>query len=79
MLGAGIHNGDLLVVDRSKSPVSGKVVVAAVDGELTVKRLVKRGERAFLVPENPNFPEIEITGRADAGIWGVATHVLHNL
>ena len=45
MTGAGIHDGDILVVDRSISPVSGKVVIIAIDGELTVKRLVKKGKR----------------------------------
>jgi DNA polymerase V len=79
MIGAGIHNGDLLVVDRSLHPVSGKVVVAIVEGELTIKRLVKRKNRLFLCPENPAYPEIDITERDETGIWGVATYVLHKL
>jgi DNA polymerase V len=79
MIGAGIHNGDLLVVDRSRPPASGKVVVAMVDGELTIKRLVKRGGTLYLCPENPAYPEIDITGREEASIWGVATYVLHQL
>ena len=79
MLGAGIHNGDLLVVDRSLHPVSGKVVVAIVKGELTIKRLVKRKNRLYLCPENPAYPEIDITERDETGIWGVATYVLHKL
>lgn len=79
MIGAGIHDGDLLVVDRSKSPQSGKVVIAIIEGELTIKRLVKRNSRILLVPENPDFPEIDITGREDASIWGVVTSVVHNL
>lgn len=79
MIGAGIHDGDLLVVDRSKSPQSGKVVIANIEGELTIKRLVKRNSRMLLVPENPAFPEIDITGREDANIWGVVTSVVHNL
>lgn len=79
MIGAGIHDGDLLVVDRSKDPSSGKVVIANIDGELTIKRLVKRKDRIFLVPENPAFPEIDVTGREDTDIWGVVTHVVHNL
>jgi DNA polymerase V len=79
MIGAGIHNGDLLVVDRSQSPASGKVVVAIVDGELTIKRLVKRKDKAFLCPENPSYPEIDITEREETSIWGVATYVLHQL
>ena len=79
MIGAGIHNGDLLVVDRSREPVSGKVVIAVIEGELTIKRLVKRKNKTYLVPENPAFSEIDITGMEDASIWGVVTHVVHNL
>jgi len=79
MLGAGIQNGDLLVVDRSIHPVSGKVVVAIIAGELTIKRLVKRKGRLFLCPDNPAFPEIDITDREETSIWGVATYVLHKL
>ena len=79
MIGCGIHNGDLLVVDRSRTPASGKVVVAIVDGELTIKRLVKRKDRLFLCPDNPSYPEIDITDREETSVWGVATYVLHQL
>ena len=79
MIGACIHNGDLLVVDRSRPSASGKVVVAVVDGELTIKRLVKREGKTLLSPANPAYPEIDITGREETGIWGVATFVLHRL
>jgi len=79
MTGAGIHNGDLLVVDRSRSPVSSNVVVAVVDGELTIKRLTKRKGRLYLCPENPAYPEIDITDQEETSIWGVATYVLHQL
>ncbi len=79
MIGAGIHNGDLLVVDRSANPASGKVVVAIVDGELTIKRLVKRKGKTCLCPENPAYPEIDVTDREETSVWGVATYVLHQL
>ncbi len=79
MTGAGIYDGDLLVVDRSRAPQSGRVVIAEVDGELTVKRLIKRGHRVYLVPENPEFQETDISGREDTGVWGVVTHVVHHL
>ena len=79
MIGVGIHSSDLLVVDRSRTPASGKVVVAVVDGELTIKRLVKRKGRMYLSPENPAYPEIDITDREEVSIWGVATYVLHQL
>ena len=79
MIGCGIHNGDLLVVDRSRAPASSKVVVAVVDGELTIKRLVKRKDRQYLCPENPAFPEIDITDKEEVSVWGVVTYVLHQL
>jgi DNA polymerase V len=79
MLGAGIHDGDLLVVDRSRNPESGKIVIAAWDGELTVKRLEIRNRRIFLIPDNPDYPEFEVTDKEDAVIWGVVTFVVHKL
>ncbi|MDR1607369.1 MAG: translesion error-prone DNA polymerase V autoproteolytic subunit [Deltaproteobacteria bacterium] len=79
MVGAGVRDGDLLVVDRSLEASHGKIVVAAVDGELTVKRLITKGPKVFLAPENESFPTIEITDREDAVIWGVVTYVVHKL
>ena len=79
MLGAGIHDGDLLIVDRSIEPAHRKVVIAAVDGELTVKRLLYREGRVFLAPENPQFEPIDITESEFVHIWGVVTYVVHNL
>jgi DNA polymerase V len=79
MLGAGIHDGDLLVVDRSVRAVSGKIVIAAWEGELTVKRLKIKDKRLFLVPDNPEFPEFDITDNEESVIWGVVTYTLHKL
>ena len=79
MKGAGINDGDLLVVDRSKRARTGSVVIASWDGELAVKRLRLRGERVFLVPENPDFPETDVTDSEDAVVWGVVTYVVHKL
>ena len=79
MINAGIHDGDLLVVDRAISAEHNKVVIAALDGELTVKRLVRRHDKVLLVPENPDFPEIDITEREHVHIWGVVTNVIHSL
>ena len=79
MIGAGIHPGDLLIVDRSLEATSGKVVIAVVDGELTVKRLRLSPEGAILLPENPDFPEIRIENPDALTIWGVVTHVIHSL
>lgn len=79
MLGAGIHDGDLLIVDRSLEAGHRRVVIAAVDGELTVKRLLRRKGRVLLAPENPDYPEIDITEREYVHIWGVVTYVVHKL
>lgn len=79
MIGAGIHPDDLLVVDRSIDPKSGKIVIAVIDGELTVKRLILegRGNNVFLVPENPSYRPITITEDMSFHIWGVVTYVIH--
>jgi DNA polymerase V len=85
MLGAGIHDGDVLVVDRSREVESGNVVVAAIHGELTVKRVrIKsrkggRIEALWLVPENEAFPLVAVTEGMGVEVWGVVTHVLHPL
>ena len=79
MINAGIHDNDILVVDKSISPHSGKVVVVAVNGELTVKRLLKEGKKLFLMAENEAYPPIEIQEGADLHIWGVVTNVIHSV
>ena len=79
MLGAGIHDGDLLIVDRSMDAGHRKVVIAALDGELTVKRLLHREGRVLLAPENPHFEPIDITESEFVHIWGVVTYVVHKL
>lgn len=78
MLGDGIHDGDLLVVDRSLEPLPGRVVVIAVDGEPTVKRLARLGARTVLMASNPRFAPIPLEGR-ECQVWGVVTHVVHAL
>lgn len=77
MVDANIHTGDILVVDRSIQPVNGKIVVAVINGEFTVKRFILRGGRAYLMPENPKFPAIPIDASAEFRIWGVVTYVIH--
>ncbi len=78
MLGAGIRDGDLLVVDRSREAVSGAIVVAVVDGELTVKRLRvdRRGVR--LEAENPAYKPIVVREGAELTIWGVVAHAIRS-
>jgi DNA polymerase V len=79
MIGAGIGDGDLLVVDRSLPAINGRVVVAALDGELTVKRLRVKDGRTYLAPENEAYPVTEITDREDAVIWGVVTYAVRKV
>lgn len=79
MVNAGIFPGDLLIVDRALTAKSGSIVIAILNGELTVKKLVLRGKRLFLCPENPCFSEIEITEEQDFSVWGVVTTVIHSV
>jgi len=79
MLGAGIHHGDLLVVDRSLDPRPGRVVVAVLDGEFTLKRLTQHQGRLRLEAANPAYPPLELHRCGDVQIWGVAIHVIHPL
>jgi DNA polymerase V len=79
MIDAGIHSGDLLVVDRSLDAVDGNVIVAALDGELTVKRLSKRGEILRLLPANTDYQPIEILTQQTFEVFGVVTNVIHAL
>jgi DNA polymerase V len=77
MIGAGIHSGDILVVDKSLKAISGKIVIAVVDGDFTVKRLHKYGGKITLKAENDAFDDIKITGDNELIIWGVVTSVIH--
>ena len=73
MKDAGIMDGDILVVDRSIEPQDGKIVIAALDGELTVKRLSIKSTGTWLVPENDHYPPIAVREESDIVIWGVVT------
>ncbi|MAR06828.1 MAG: peptidase S24 [Cyanobium sp. NAT70] len=79
MIGAGIHHGDLLVVDRSLDPTPGRVVVAILDGAFTLKRLAHHRGRLRLEAANPTYPALELHRCGDVQIWGVAIHVIHSL
>lgn len=79
MLNAGIQPGDILVVDRALEPVDGRIVIAAVDGELTVKRLRRRDGQVHLVAENDGYAPLPITEAMDFRIWGVVTGVIRTL
>ncbi|MCZ4283098.1 translesion error-prone DNA polymerase V autoproteolytic subunit [Kiloniella laminariae] len=79
MIGAGIMTGSTLVVDRSIDPRHGNVVIAVIDGQLTVKRLYKQSGIIQLKPENPEYQVITISGEQDLQIWGVVTNVISSL
>lgn len=79
MTGAGIHDGDILVVDRSEEPSHGKIVVAVLDGELTVKRLLMKDGRILLAPENPRYQTITVAAEQDLHVWGVVSGVVRRL
>lgn len=79
MMGAGIYSGDLLVVDRSLEPRDKSVVIAVIDGELTVKRIRIGKKKITLEPENENYSVQQITEDTDFQVWGVVTNVIHAL
>lgn len=76
---AGIADGDELLVDRSKTPLDGDVVVAVLDGELTIKRLRLTGSGVVLQADNADYPDITVAELSDLQVWGVATYCLHHL
>ena len=78
MTGAGINSGDILVVDRAETARDQSVVIAALNGELTVKRFVRDGDRVSLVSENDAYAPLEVTGEMDFEVWGVVVHVIHS-
>ncbi|MDI1352052.1 MAG: translesion error-prone DNA polymerase V autoproteolytic subunit [bacterium] len=77
MIEAGIYPDDVLIVDKSITPVDGAIVIAALNGELTVKRLSRANNRVRLLPANPKFHPIDVTEDQEMVIWGVVTLVLH--
>lgn len=77
MINAGISDGDILIVDRSVEPADGKIILGVLNGEFTVKRIQKKDNRLFLMPENDTFKPIEIAGEMDFQIWGVVTFSIH--
>lgn len=76
MSGAGISDGDLLVVDKSLTPTPGNIVIAAIDGDLTVRRLTGRDGNITLKPENPAYKEIEFKEGQEFQVWGVVTSTI---
>ena len=79
MTGVGIDDGDLLVVDRAREPQNGDVVVAALNGVLTVKRLERTADALYLAAENPGYEAIEVSPYEDLVVWGVVRHVIRKV
>lgn len=79
MTGAGIQEGNLLVVDRALEARHGDIVIAVIDGDLTVKRLEKLRGKIRLVAENPAYAPIEFTDGQELTIWGVVTSVIQRI
>ena len=77
MINACIHDGDIIIVDRSIKPVNGKIVIAVVDGEMIIRRFVKTMNSLKLVPETPKLSAIDVNEFSDLVIWGVVTYVIH--
>ena len=76
---AGISDGDELIVNRALEPKDGSVVIAVLDGELTVKRLRLTATGVVLQAENPKYPDIKVPALSELTIWGVATRCLHHV
>ncbi|EFL52115.1 Peptidase S24/S26A/S26B, conserved region [Solidesulfovibrio fructosivorans JJ]] len=77
MRDAGVASGDILVVDRAVEPRDGHIVIAALDGELTVKRLRRKNGQVLLVPENPDYAPVAVGPEASFEVWGVVTYIIH--
>jgi len=74
MQNAGIHDGDLLIVDRSRTARNGSIVIAVTNGEMTVKKLERRQARWWLVPANAEFQPIAVSENTE--LWGIVAHVI---
>lgn len=79
MIKAGIHPDDILIVDRALEPADKKVVIAVVNGDLTVKRIRIIKDKYYLTPENKDYEPLEIREEMDFEVWGVVTNVIHPL
>ena len=79
MTGAGIFDGDLLVIDRSITATSNNIILGVINTEFTVKRLIKESNKIILRAENPLFDDIVIENESQFMVWGVVVHVIHHL
>lgn len=79
MIGAGIDDGDILVIDRSLEPQNNKIAICLIDGDFTVKRIVIEKDSLYLMPENKAFKPIKVTEENELIIWGIVTYVIKNV
>ena len=79
MQGAGLENGDLLIIDRSIEPSNNKIAVCFIDGEFTVKRIKIESKKVYLIPENKKYSPIEINEENELIVWGIVTYVIKKL
>lgn len=79
MIRAGIFDGDTVIVDRSIKPVSGKIVIAVLNGDMIIRRLEHRLNKVRLLPETDRLSPIEVDPFAEFSIWGVVTYVIHRV
>lgn len=79
MIGAGLDDGDLLVVDKSLEPANNKIAVCFIDGEFTVKRLQVNKQGVYLLPANAAYKPIRVTEENNFQIWGIVTHVIKKI
>ena len=79
MEGAGLSDGDLIIIDRSLNPENNKIAVCFIDGEFTVKRIIKKNKKIYLKPENTKYKQIEIKEENNLIIWGIVTYVIKSL
>ena len=79
MKDAGIHDGHLLVIDKSIEPIDGKIAVCYIDGEFTLKRIKLNKKGLWLMPANEKYEPIKVEEHNDLKIWGVVTHVIKSV
>ena len=79
MINAGLSDGDLIVIDRSLDPQHNKIAVCFIDGDFTVKRIIKKGTDLYLKPENKNYKPMKIDEENELQIWGIVTYVIKSL
>ena len=79
MVGVGIQDGDIVVIDKSLEPANDQIAVCFIDGEFTLKRIHTENGRLFLMPHHPNFPSIEITEENNFQVWGIVTYIIKKM